>query len=48
MVGESGRCRQDYVEAVRDATKTAVDAGFLLPVDGDAIIDQAERTPIPE
>jgi hypothetical protein len=39
---------QDYVEAVRAATRTAVDAGFLLSADGGAIIDEAEQAPIPE
>lgn len=39
---------QNYVEAVRAATQTAVDAGFLLPIDGDAIINEAEQAPIPD
>jgi hypothetical protein len=39
---------QDYVDAVTTATEAAVDAGFLLPIDGDAIIHQAEQAPILE
>jgi hypothetical protein len=39
---------RDYIDAVTSATQEAVDAGFLLPIDGDAIIAEAEQAPIPE
>jgi hypothetical protein len=39
---------RDYVHAVTSATQEAVDAGFLLPIDGDAIIAEAERIAIPD
>jgi hypothetical protein len=38
----------DYVQAVRAATREAVDAGFLLPADGERIIEDAELAGIPE
>jgi hypothetical protein len=39
---------RDYIDAVTSATQEAVDAGFLRPIDGDAIIAEAEQAPIPE
>jgi hypothetical protein len=39
---------RDYINAVTSATQEAVDAGFLLPIDGDAIIAEAEQAPIPK
>lgn len=39
---------EDYVQAVRAATRDAVDAGFLLPADGQRIIEEAELAGIPE
>jgi hypothetical protein len=36
------------MDAVTSATQEAVDAGFLLPIDGDAIIAEAKQAPIPE
>jgi hypothetical protein len=37
-----------YMDAVTSATQETVDAAFLLPIDGDAIIAEAEQAPIPE
>jgi hypothetical protein len=37
-----------YMDAVTSATQEAVDAGFLLPIDGDAMIAEAKQAPIPE
>jgi hypothetical protein len=39
---------RDYIDAVTSATQEAVDAGFLLPIDGEAIIAEAEQASIPE
>jgi Alpha/beta hydrolase domain len=39
---------RDYIDAVTSATQVAVDAGFLLPINGAAIIAEAEQAPIPE
>lgn len=38
---------QDYVDAVTESANTAVDAGFLVRTDADALIAEAEAAPIP-
>lgn len=38
---------QDYVDAVTEAANTAAEAGFLVPVDAEALIAEAESAPVP-
>jgi hypothetical protein len=38
---------QDYVDAVTESADTAVDAGFLLPDDRDAVAAEAEAAAVP-
>ena len=37
----------DYVADVRTAAEAAVDAGFLLPTDAEAMVGEAEDAPVP-
>jgi hypothetical protein len=39
---------EDYVDAVTESADAALDAGFLLEADRDAIVAEAEDAPIPE
>jgi hypothetical protein len=38
----------DYVAAVTEATDAAVEAGFVLELDGDGVVAAADEAPIPE